>query len=930
MAPPVGNRPRLPRNLRADLDVVDRLLQDITTKLGNIADLGSTFKINTGSVDDLSNKISSIAKLNTRWAKTLDDRVKAEKRLREESISTATALTKAQKAHEGSLLKLDAIEKKLEAKRKSGHEITEKMVGNWKKIQKNASLHGQQVKTLNADYEENKKKLEQQSSVWGTIGKLLANEVLRAVDEIGKTILAFGIDSLVIGLTAVKTGVFKIYDLVNRTVKAVGEFNEGLGGTTTGLRELQKEGWQLEGALRGLSDAQLGIGLKELKEATAAFGFADASLGKFRTTAVLAGKALGIGSSAAGDLARTFKILGHSQDEVAKNFVEVSDAANMAGVPVSSFAKEIDQSKGFLASFGRAGRKVFLESAAFARKLGVSLQTLQKFTDMTDTFESSAEAAAKLNTVFGTNINALDLMLEQDPSKRLEQIRRSFKEQGKTFEGLSRQERKFFAQTLQLSEEEAAGVLESGLTLDEFAKKRENQKRSEAQAQKEIQRGLLKTVSTLNNWSLTFDRITMAFMPLLKEFTDFLGITTKIDKSTGKVADGWVSFSTRVNQVVGRIKDFFKAMGENKQITEFIETISSDFKDLFGFLTDNGPKGQKSMQQLTDGIGAAAGVAKDFYNVGKFAFKAIFTRENVDRGLKIFKFIAANATKIVGVWAGLKLLSVGSAVFTGISGLIGLSSSLAGVGAVSGGFSSALKLASGALGTLAGGATRAFTALSGSLLGQAGLIAAAGAAGWALGRFIGNLEVGGKKIDDWVVLGYEKIAQFGNNLWKAFKESKFGRALGLETSANEYFQDKGLTGIEQVNTLLRQVLDFKSGKTQQLQSEGLVDKFAAAIAEYSGGRVSETEIRQLVARQREINKAGKAGPPVPATVSPSPKTGALGAPVSGPGGNAPTNFAGKPTGKPTTGAAVTIVAGDVYLDGDKVGQHLGRLAYEGR
>lgn len=928
MAPPVGNRPRLPRNLRADLDVVDKLLQDIATKMNNVADLGSTFKINTGSVDDLSGKISAIAKLNSRWAKTLDERAKAEKRLRDEAVSTAKNLTKAQKAHESSLIKLDEVEKKLNAKRKAGEKISEKVTENWRKVQKNAQLHGQQVKVLNEDYEKNKKLLDQQSSVWGTIGKLLANEVLRVVDEIGKTILAFGIDSLVIGLTAVKTGVYKIYDLVNRTVKAVGEFNEGLGGTTRELGSLQKEGWKLEGALRGLSDAQLGIGLKELKEATVAFGFADKALDKFRVTAVLAGKALGIGSSAAGDLSRAFKLLGTSENEIAKSFVEVSDAANLAGVPVSSFAKEIDQSKNFLASFGRAGRKVFLESAAFARKLGLSLQTLEKFTDMTDTFESSAEAAAKLNTVFGTNINALDLMLEQDPSKRLESIRRSFKEQGKTFESLSRQERKFFAQTLQLSEEEAAGVLESGLTLDEFAKKRENQKRSEAQAQKEIQRGLLKTVSTLNNWSLTFDRITMAFMPLLKDLTDFLGITTKIDKNTGKVADGWVSFSKRVDQVVGRIKEFFHVLGENKQVQDFLNAISSDFKDIFGFLTDNGPKGQRSMQQLTEGIGAAAGVAKDFYDVAKFAFKAVFTRENVDRGLKIFKFIAANATKIVGVWAGLKLLSVGSAVFTGITSLVGLSSSLAGVGAVSGGFSAALKLASGALGTLAGGAARAFTALSGSLLGQAGLIAAAGAAGWAIGRFIGNLEVGGKKIDDWVVLGYEKIAQFGNNLWKAFKESKFGRALGLETSDEDRFQSQGLTGGSQANALLRQVLDFRSGKAKQLESEGLIDKFAAALSEYSGGRITESEIHQLVARQREINAGNKSTSPVPTVVTPQAKTGTLGASASSPGGNSPpTNFANK-ANTPAKGGAVTIVAGDVYLDGDKVGQHLGRLAYQ--
>lgn len=898
--------PRLPKDLRADINSVNEQLQGISEKMANISELGQNFRINVGSVDDLAMKIGRIGALNEKWAKTVEARVNNEKHFKDALISTARQIVTNQKKHDSALKSFEKIDKRIQASAKAGIAISQKDADLWKKKQKVAQTHGETLLSLKKKYDGNADALESMDSHTVMIAKLIGNEILGGVDKLGKAIASIGIDSVFATLNLIKGGVERIYDLVQRTTKATGEFNESLGGTTKELGALQKEGWQLEGALRGLGDFALGIGLKELKDATSSFGFADERLSKFRITAVLAGKAMGIGSSAAGELARTFKLLGTSQGSIAGNFVEISDAAGRAGVPVADFAKEVVSSKNFLASFGKVGRKVFLESAAYAKRLGISIAALEKFTDMTDTFESTAEAAAKMNTVFGTSINSLELMLEQDPAKRLEMVRKQFKEQGKTFEGMSRQERKFFAQTMSLTEEEAAAVLDQGITLDEFNKKREKSARSEAQAQKEIQRGMMKTISTLNNWSLTFDNITKAFAPLLKDITDFLGITVKIDEHTGLVAADWKSFGQRVEQVVGRIRTFFKMIGENEAVRDLIGEITSDFKGLFSAFVDKGPEGTKNMQKLVKFIGQGATFARKFYDAGKYLFTTIFTRENIDRGLTIFKFITDNAGTILAVIGALKLFAGAATVFSGISAFLNVAGMLGGGKAftqVIGAFTSSLGTFTNSLGPAA------------SALGKAGLVGAAALAGWQLGKFIGSLDVAGKSIDDWTV-----------DMWGFVDKirEKVDKKLGFQSDYNDKFTAVGLTGAMQADMMYKELKEFNKGKGELHNLDAMM-KASSVLAEYSGREFDKAKVEELINKQKSINTAAReaartlvAGAPVsPAVTSP----GKPSEPIA-------TNFADKAKKGKTGTGDVKIIAGDVFLDGNLVGRHMGRLAYE--
>ncbi len=896
--------PRL-KDLRTDLASVNEQLTDLSQKMANVVELGNSFKINTGSADDLAQKFSSIIKVYSKLGNALHERERGERDLSKTLSETARKMDQTEKRQKTALDSYDKLLAKIEKKKAAGLKVSEKELKVLEKREKNGQKLGDQLKELSKEYKLQEDELDKIDGKWTVIAKVIANDVLGAVDKMTSALLALGVDSVFLSFKLIKDGVYKIYDLMQRTVKVTGEFNEGLGGTTTSLRALQKEGWQLEGALRGLSDAGLGIGLKELKDATTAFGFANQELSKFRVTAVLVGKAFGLGSAAAGEMARTFKLLGTNSGDVAKAFVEVSDAANSAGVPVADFAKEINGSKNFLASFGRMGRKVFLDSAGFAKRLGLSLSSLQKFTEMTDTFEKTAESAAKMNTVFGTSINALELMLEQDPSKRLEMVRRSFKDQGKTFEGMSRQERKFFAQTMQLTEEEAAAVLESGLTLDEYNKKKIKQARTEAQAQKDIQKGLLKTVSTLNNWGLTFDNVTRSFMPLLKDLTDFLGITTKIDEKTGGIAVDWKSFSSRVGDVVGRIRVFFKMMGENDQVKELISTITNDFKGLFNAFTAKGPDADRNMKKLVDTIGSAAGIARSFYDTGKMIFEKVITKENVEMGLSVFRFLADNIGKIT---IGLLAVKGALGAMTVIQGLSAVVNILGGAG----GFMAAIK------------------ALGGLLTSPAGLVVGVGALSYGLTRLISRVT----GFDDVMVRFFEKISATGDKVSSFFsdvstslKESALGKAIFGEghsfDDTRRELEKRGF-GSQTVELLAKQIQAAARGRGGDIARVDDVRQNARLFGEYLN--MSESEIIKLLDAQHARYK----GAAVPHAVTPSTVQSPASTMSSmGPVSSAPTNFATKPTKGKTISGDVKIVAGDVYLDGNLVGRHLGRLAYEG-
>jgi len=91
-----------------------------------------------------------------------------------------------------------------------------------------------------------------------------------------------------------------------------------------------------------------------------------------------------------------------------------------------------------------------------ARRLGIEIKDLTGMFSKFDDFEGAAESAAMLGQAFGMNVDAMQLMMEEDPTARLRQLQQAFAQTGRSFQDLTRREQALLAQQAGLTTTEAA------------------------------------------------------------------------------------------------------------------------------------------------------------------------------------------------------------------------------------------------------------------------------------------------------------------------------------------------------------------------------------------------------------------------------------------------------------------------------------------
>lgn len=519
-------------------------------------------------------------------------------------------------------------------------------------------------------------------SAWTKVAKIIGGQVFDAVDKLGKGIIDLGLGLFEMGLQKLAQGITKVYELHEKWAKLMGEFRNKLGVTTKNLGAMSKVAAEVEGTMHGLT-GQFGLGAPMVNEFIEGLGRVETTTGggtkalaDLIKTGTFASRVLGIGAGEAGELTHTMQQLAEGTGEQKDAFLSMSAGAKAAGVSTAKFSKDVVQSKEFMASFGKDGRKVFMNLVTFANKLGVSMKSIQAFTKMTDTFDSTAESVAKLNTVFGTTINSLDLMLEQDPSKRLETVRQSLLAQGKTYDQLSRQERGFLAETMKVTEEELAGVLQRGKTLDQVQADAEKAKKDQEKSQKNMAMLINKTATTLFSFSAAWDKVTKAIEKLIAPFTKALGLTADFDKH-GKRLNS--TFGGTMTKVFDRLIKFINEVAANPEWQKFMKTLADDAKGLAKHISDiaTGPGLGKWIHNVTTG-------ATDFYNMMKKAFEWI--TKTVEKLMPAFEWILKHLETILKVWltfkAAMAVVKVGKGLTDMVELLRGASGGAGGLGAL--------------------------------------------------------------------------------------------------------------------------------------------------------------------------------------------------------------------------------------------------------
>ena len=192
------------------------------------------------------------------------------------------------------------------------------------------------------------------------------------------------------------------------------------------------------------------------------------TLGK--TVAVL--NELGIASeTAAKNIQFATKVLGQSVDEAAALQRELFVFAQDLGVSASQIASDFQRFAPQIAALGSEGVDVFKKLEAQAKATGIEIDKLVSMAENFDRFSTAADAVSGLNAILGGPfLNTVQLVAEQDLSKRLEIIREGINRTGVSFEKMDRLERKAIATQLQLNEAQLAMFLR-GSPIDEFMPK---------------------------------------------------------------------------------------------------------------------------------------------------------------------------------------------------------------------------------------------------------------------------------------------------------------------------------------------------------------------------------------------------------------------------------------------------------------------------
>jgi len=169
------------------------------------------------------------------------------------------------------------------------------------------------------------------------------------------------------------------------------------------------------------------------------------------------------GEDFAKGIQNSMKMFGQSMMQGEQTARELLETSKALGIEPKKLAGDYAKMGGQLAKLGRDGPQAFKELARVSKITGMEMEKVLSITNKFDTFESAAEMTGKLNAALGGNfVNAMDMMMDTDPVSRFEKMRDAISQTGLTFDDMSYYQRKFYAESMGLSDVGDLALMMSG------------------------------------------------------------------------------------------------------------------------------------------------------------------------------------------------------------------------------------------------------------------------------------------------------------------------------------------------------------------------------------------------------------------------------------------------------------------------------------
>lgn len=395
--------------------------------------------------------------------------------------------------------------------------------------------------------------------------------------------IELSINPIVTGFQLLFKGVQSLWEHVDKQVlPTFSKLNQTFG---IGIKETKAIGNQAVQA--GLHFDRLGLGFETGAAAVVDFAAAMKTTDVNQELTQLGLKLtqfVGIAPEQAGKLAIAFDRSGEGAKGLTAAMVEAQIAAEEFGVVPNQIRRDMAENIDVVQRFGTANRVEFLQSAAVSRQYGLSIKEVNAaFGDQFDSFDQTADAAAKLNSILGTNINSFELMLETDPTKRMQMLGKELLEQGKHWGNLNVFEKNVLTQTLKIDKATAGLVFSEknlGKSTEETSKimaKRLKKQEDVTKANKQWEMSVGSLRSTLLNFKAEVDQI----------FQEIGRITIDLASQLFDLKLDPKNLAGSFREIFGTIRNFLKGINVQEDIVNPIVTMTQKVKDFFDSVSNS-------------------------------------------------------------------------------------------------------------------------------------------------------------------------------------------------------------------------------------------------------------------------------------------------------------------------------------------------------
>jgi hypothetical protein len=305
-------------------------------------------------------------------------------------------------------------------------------------------------------------------------------------------------------------------------------------------------------------------------------------------------KGLGLSNEQMKTMAQLTQGTGKTFEETLRTVTNFSTSlGKQFGISQKVIARDVGMMSQDLKKFGSVGVREMAQLSTYTRRLGVDFKDLLGIVDKFDNFEDAADSAARLAQAFGINIDAMKMIKEQDPGKRIEMLRQSFFEAGKDISKLTRQERNYLAATAGIEDQALNAVFalkNQGKSYDEVAQAgqtAEQQQITQAEAMQRLAASIERIVLQGHRMGGFFDRFVRGLRIGIRWNKDFWRVMRNIrlslwatEHAGRRVGRAFITMFPGMKQFIRGVGDFFSPDKFRKMAGKVVQGFRNFFKDL--------------------------------------------------------------------------------------------------------------------------------------------------------------------------------------------------------------------------------------------------------------------------------------------------------------------------------------------------------------